>query len=150
MGAPDATPSTAAATGRRRPHLWQRADEARAPSDPGVGRSDAAGRGTRDVRRLAKTRRQPSEIEHRDDPRVLDPGARPGLLQEALHHVEVRHVRRVQDLERDVAIQIEIARGEDQAERAHPQLLAELVLADPAARGQHDRHLLGRRDHVRP
>ena len=61
------------------------------------------------------------------------PGAGEGIsvLKEALHDVWIPEVRRVQHLDRHIAIEIRVPRDEDKAERTLAQLLAELVLADP-------------------
>src|SRR5258706_2966590 len=94
---------------------------------------------------------------------MRDACARAGLLEEQRDDVAVRLVAWIEDLERDVAIEVHVARGEDVAKRSLAQLLAKLVLACPSAGGQHEstalwtwihdflrsRHLLLRRSDLR-
>jgi hypothetical protein len=64
----------------------------------------------------------------RDDVRVREPGGRARLAQEALARLDRREVRR-EHLDRDVAVELYVAREEDDAHAAAAELALKRILA---------------------
>ena len=54
-----------------------------------------------------------------------------GLVEEPLHHLRLQRVLRHQHLERDLAIQLDIPRGEHHPKRTLAEELENLVATDP-------------------
>jgi hypothetical protein len=67
------------------------------------------------------------EVVDLDDVRVVERGEQPALGQEARPHLEVRRERVRELLDRDVATELAVAPGEDDAPSAAAELLADVV-----------------------
>ena len=68
-----------------------------------------------------------------DDPVVVEAGDGLGLAVEALDALGVEGHARGEDLERDLAVELDVARREDGPHGAAPELLQDLVGTDPRA-----------------
>ena len=69
-------------------------------------------------------------VDHRDDPRVVEPARDARLDLEAAERLAVE-LAREEDLERERPLEADPARGEHDAVGAAPELAQELVVADP-------------------
>jgi hypothetical protein len=84
----------------------------------------------RDVRAHAIVGVDGAALVDRDDTGMANLRGRAALLKEAREHVGIRQMRLVQDLQRDVALEVTVVSRINLRERARAELLVELVATE--------------------